>query len=683
MAYHLRKYTFLLLLLSKIATAQNNDTLTVNEDTTLNVIVSGFSTQARWLQTAAAISTKSQTQLQPFQYINQLTPVLNSIAGVSAEERSPGSIRIAIRGSSLRSPFGVRNVKMYWEHLPLTDAGGNTYANLLHLQQVQQIEVIKGASGSLYGNGTGGVIVLQPKAFQANQPIQIMATAGNMGLQQYTLQAGTQLGNKSIHLVSSFLRSNGYRVQTAQQRADALLHGHVNTQHTKYTYLLAHTNYHYETPGGLTLQQVIANPQQARPAAGNLPGAQVQQTGVKNSTTYTGVQAVTQLQTWLEQVVALAASNTNFQNPFITNYEKRIENNIQLRYMLTAKHQWQQFNIRWHIGTEQQWQKSNIHNYQNNRGTAGALQFEDAVRTLQQSVFTQVQAHYRRWQFLMAASSNITRYRYQRNFPTIIHATNYRLAAVLAPRWSVLYQIAPQHTVYATIAKGFAPPTLAEFRASDNNFNTALQAEQGWMYELGYKAVVSQQLKASVALYHFGINNGIVRQLNNNGAEYFINSNRLLQPGIEVELEGNVAYKGGLIRYWGTTAYQPYTFKQYQVGSDNFSGNRITGTPTHLVTIGGMIPYGKYALLTQYRYVGTQYLNDANTFAAPANHQILWQLQYAFTVRKTIQQLAIHVIHGIGQPFVLGYDINAAGNRFYNPAAPWQYSVHWRMLLQR
>ena len=32
----------------------------------------------------------------------------NSVAGVRMEERSPGSYRINIRGSSLRSPFGVR-----------------------------------------------------------------------------------------------------------------------------------------------------------------------------------------------------------------------------------------------------------------------------------------------------------------------------------------------------------------------------------------------------------------------------------------------------------------------------------------------------------------------------------------------------------------------------------------------
>ncbi|MBM3440336.1 MAG: TonB-dependent receptor, partial [Bacteroidetes bacterium] len=40
-----------------------------------------------------------------------LVQAFNTIAGVRMEERSPGSYRINIRGSSLRSPFGVRNVK--------------------------------------------------------------------------------------------------------------------------------------------------------------------------------------------------------------------------------------------------------------------------------------------------------------------------------------------------------------------------------------------------------------------------------------------------------------------------------------------------------------------------------------------------------------------------------------------
>jgi len=57
------------------------------------------------------------------------------------EERSPGSYRLSMRGSLLRSPFGVRNIKIYMDDLPLTDATGNTYLNLIDLNQLSSIEI--------------------------------------------------------------------------------------------------------------------------------------------------------------------------------------------------------------------------------------------------------------------------------------------------------------------------------------------------------------------------------------------------------------------------------------------------------------------------------------------------------------------------------------------------------------
>ncbi|MGO8055816.1 TonB-dependent receptor plug domain-containing protein, partial [Rhizobium leguminosarum] len=65
----------------------------------------------------------------------------NSVAGVRMEERSPGSYRVNIRGSSLRSPFGVRNVKVYWNNIPITDPGGNTYFNQFSYNNFSSIEI--------------------------------------------------------------------------------------------------------------------------------------------------------------------------------------------------------------------------------------------------------------------------------------------------------------------------------------------------------------------------------------------------------------------------------------------------------------------------------------------------------------------------------------------------------------
>src|SRR5207253_1560221 len=140
--------------------AQQKDTTVLHEDTTVtafslnnhaldSVTVTAFNLQSRWQDAPAAMSVITLRQLQLLNNTS-LVPVLNTVPGVRMEERSPGSYRLSIRGSLLRSPFGVRNVKVYWTDIPLTDAGGNTYLQLVDISQVQSLEIIKGPASSLY-----------------------------------------------------------------------------------------------------------------------------------------------------------------------------------------------------------------------------------------------------------------------------------------------------------------------------------------------------------------------------------------------------------------------------------------------------------------------------------------------------------------------------------------------------
>ncbi|MBK7098547.1 MAG: Plug domain-containing protein [Sphingobacteriales bacterium] len=101
----------------------------------------------------------------PRQFDNtiSLLPVFNTIAGVRMEERSSGSNRLNIRGSSLRSPFGVRNVKVYWNNIPVTDPGGNTYFNQFAANSFSYAEIFKGPASSMYGAGSGGLILLNTR----------------------------------------------------------------------------------------------------------------------------------------------------------------------------------------------------------------------------------------------------------------------------------------------------------------------------------------------------------------------------------------------------------------------------------------------------------------------------------------------------------------------------------------
>src|SRR6478736_3039843 len=167
--------------------AQTDSTKVLGE-----VVVSAYRSDRPVSEVSSSIGLVNEKELTRFNSTSIL-PAVNTIPGVRMEERSPGSYRFSIRGSSLRSPFGVRNVKMYWNGLPLTDGGGNTYLNLLDFDAFGRAEIIKGPGASLYGSGTGGVVLLNSPISSNQKILQLSAVAGSFGLQRY--QAKAVLGN--------------------------------------------------------------------------------------------------------------------------------------------------------------------------------------------------------------------------------------------------------------------------------------------------------------------------------------------------------------------------------------------------------------------------------------------------------------------------------------------------------
>src|SRR5689334_13415903 len=82
-------------------------TVPVESDTTQvlkEVIISAYEQNRKLLNIPAPVSFIGKGQLERFANTSIL-PALNTLPGVRMEERSPGSYRLNIRGSSLRSPF--------------------------------------------------------------------------------------------------------------------------------------------------------------------------------------------------------------------------------------------------------------------------------------------------------------------------------------------------------------------------------------------------------------------------------------------------------------------------------------------------------------------------------------------------------------------------------------------------
>ena len=211
----MNKFFIFLLFISFQASAQNKaaDTSNVLE----NIIINAYENNRKLIDVPAAISLVGNRELNRYDNTS-IVEALNVKPGVRMDERSPGSYRINIRGSSLRSPFGVRNVKIYYNGIPFTDPGGTSYLNQLGFYNIQSLEIIKGPAGSIYGAGTGGVLLMNSDSKQFKPGVSIDYNMGSYGLQN--IHVNVSLGDSNVQnsLNYQHQKADGYRENTAMKR---------------------------------------------------------------------------------------------------------------------------------------------------------------------------------------------------------------------------------------------------------------------------------------------------------------------------------------------------------------------------------------------------------------------------------------------------------------------------------
>jgi iron complex outermembrane recepter protein len=320
-----------------------------------------------------------------------LVPALNSIAGVRMEERSPASYRLSIRGSLLRSPFGVRNIKVYLDDLPLTNAGGETYLNLIDQNSINSVEVVKGPDGSMFGANTGGVVKINSANLRdTNSFIVLSAGAGSFGLKQQFLKVQQTNGRNTFNINQGWQQSNGFRKNSAMDRKYLQLsdqYNYLNKGQLRLLFFLSDLN--YQTPGGLTASQFTTDPSMARPSTSSLPGAEAQKAGIHNRTFFGGITNEVKIGKGIKHGISFFGSNTDFRNPFITNFETRKENNFGSRTWLEFKNELEdEVNFTWTVGAEEQSMISRIVNYGNRGGVTDTVQANDKAMATYGFLFT-------------------------------------------------------------------------------------------------------------------------------------------------------------------------------------------------------------------------------------------------------------------------------------------------------
>ena len=645
-----------------------------------DIVVVGYEGNRSLLETPGSISYVRPSTVEGFDN-SSLVYGLNTVPGVRMDERSTGSYRISIRGSSLRSPFGIRNVKVYWNGFPITEPSGSTFLNLLSNENMSDVEVIKGPSGSIYGAGNGGVLLINSTSPFFSSYVSSGFSTGSYGALRYNLDYLVKKLNSSFSFKYAEDHSDGYREQSFLKRRVLEISGKAKFDIPgQFLGSILLSDLSYGIPGGLTLDQFNNDPTQARPPSSVALGSVEADAGIDHQALLFGFGYENTFGNDVSFKAIVFGNFSDFENPFNFDYKVDARQSGGLRVLSDTPIRSSPLQDRLTIGYELQTSTYLSKNFGNNYGDPDTLNFKDELEARAQLLFVNYQADLKNDWFLTAGLSlNIINYeihRLETHQPgDTASDVSKKFNPQLIPRVGVAKKLSSFITAHGSISFGFSPPTIEEIRTNEGSINLDLEPEKGINYEIGVRGnVFDGHIGFDGTLFFYKLRESIVQQQSSRGTLLFRNAGSTNQLGVELGSYFRIinSYEGLLRRLQvnASYTYNHFRFNDYETSSGDYSGNELTGVSPHILvsSLNLVTGPGLYAMFS-YNYTDKAPLKDDNSVYSDSYQLVQTKIGWR---NSFLDRWSADVYFGIDnlldEQYSLGYDINAFRGRYYQPA---------------
>jgi len=174
------------------------------EDTTMLDEVSVTATrEARpTAEVPQAIAVVGKAALSEKKMFN-MKEALQDIPGVLVDSKNGGfDARLIIRGAGLKAPYGIREIMVLRDGVPLSDPDSFTRLDFVDTQDIERIEVAKGPGNLFAAGSAGGAIQVFSKSVFDDSGNNARIGFGNEGTQNYHLRYGGMVSDSQALAVT-------------------------------------------------------------------------------------------------------------------------------------------------------------------------------------------------------------------------------------------------------------------------------------------------------------------------------------------------------------------------------------------------------------------------------------------------------------------------------------------------
>jgi iron complex outermembrane recepter protein len=625
-----------------------------------------------------------------------LEELISDVAGVTIDNRYNPSFgdKIIIRGLGSRSAFGVRGIKIFYDGIPLTFADGQSQLNNIDIASVSHIEIIKGPTSALYGNGAGGVInIFSDNVYTDKLIIQPELTVGMFGLRSIRGRgAGAITPNSSWGISVNKTDYKGWRDHSDARYFSG--NGNLRFSGSANNYLLLNFSYYNSpyllNPGSLTKEDAEANPEMTRPIS-IAQGAGKKIWQWQNSVSYS---MGDEINSFTGTAYFIRRSNLNPIPGRIINLQ-RYSGGVRTEYNRKMNVLSNQLNLT--IGADAEYQDDERVEYQNLGITVtdpdasyyenlryGNLLINQKEEVLGLGPFLQFNYHLTD-RFIVTGGLRYDWFDFMVDENLYGLGSEKRKMSKWSPMGGAAYNF-NNNKIFFNYGTGFQTPTTVELSNrpdGEGGFNATLEPEEIINYELGYSGYINL-FKVSAGVYLMNISNMLIPYQIGGASEeiYYRNAGSAVNKGFEISIASQLS-KG--LSFSMSYTYLNFIFEDYlvervtggQVIYDQLKGNFIPGVPQNRIS--GIIAYGggniKGEILGE--WVGKQYVNDYNgsPLAGVTEDAFINDSYFKTNIRlsgRVETAIPFELFAGINNIFNVRYNDsifpNALGNRFYEPA---------------